>query len=141
MTATVLDRPGVVIPGDRRPPLTRLGALEIRKSLSTRSGRTLVGTAALLPAIGVGTLFALGQDIPGAAPMLGLLGTLVGILMVAVGVLSTAAEWTHRTVQTTFLTVPRRGRVLAAKYGGMALLGGAIAAVVVASTFAVAAIG
>jgi hypothetical protein len=44
-------------------------------------------------------------------------------------------------VQTTFLAVPRRDRVLAAKYVGAALLGAAISAVVVGSTFAVAAIG
>ena len=61
--------------------------------------------------------------------------------MIAVGVLSTAGEWTHGTVQTTFLAVPRRGRVLAAKYAGTALLGAAISAVVVGTTFAVAAVG
>src|SRR5215207_9259408 len=103
----VLDRPPAVPAlAERRPPLGRLTALEIRKSLSTRSGRTLTGAAALLPAVGASLLF--------------LLGALVSMLLVSVGVLATAAEWTHRTVQTTFLTVPRRGRVLAAKYGGMA---------------------
>ena len=141
MTAAVLDRAPAVALAERRPPLTRLTVLEIRKSLSTRSGRTLAGTAAVLPAAGVAVLFALGQEIPGAAPMLSLLGTLVAMLMLAVGVLATAGEWTHRTVQTTFLTVPRRSRVLLAKYGGMALLGAGIAAVVVGSTFAVAAVG
>jgi hypothetical protein len=55
-------------------------------------------------------------------------------------VLSTAGEWTHRTVQTTFLAVPRRHRVLTAKYAGMALLGAGIAAVVAGSTLAVAAV-
>ena len=30
------------------------------------------------------------------------------MLLIAVGVLCTAGEWTHGTVQTTFLTVPTR---------------------------------
>jgi len=143
VTTAVLDRPraGTTSSIDRRPPLARLTALEIRKSLSTRSGRTLAGAAAVLPAVALAILLALGQK-PGTAPeMLGVLGTLVAMLMIAVGVLSTAGEWTHGTMQTTFLTVPARGRVLTAKYAGMALLGAAICAVVVASTFAVAAVG
>ena len=145
MTATVLDRPGTPPPASRpaarRASLARLTGLEIRKSLTTRSGRTLAGTAALLPAAGAGLMFALGERPPNAAMLLAVLGSLVSMLLLAVGVLASAGEWTHGTVQTTFLTVPRRGRVLAAKYAGMAVLGAAIAAVVVATTYAVAAAG
>ena len=141
MTTAVLDRaPGPALAGSR-PPLARLTGLEIRKSLSTRSGRTLVGAAAVLPAAGAATIFALGEQPPNAAMLLAVLGSLVGMLLLAVGVLSTAGEWTHGTVQTTFLTVPQRGRVLAAKYAGMALLGATIATVVVGSIYAVTALG
>jgi ABC-2 type transport system permease protein len=126
---------------DRRPPYARLVGLEIRKSLSTRSGIALSGAAAVAPAGAVALMLALNDAPPTAATMLALLGTLVGMLLIAVGVLATAGEWTHGTVQTTFLTVPRRGRVLAAKYAGMAVLGGAISAVVVGTTYAVAAVG
>jgi ABC-2 type transport system permease protein len=126
---------------DRRPPFARLVALEIRKSLSTRSGLALAGTAAVLPAGAVGMMLALHDGPPTAATMLALLGTLVATLLIAVGVLSTAGEWTHGTVQTTFLTVPRRGRVMTAKYVAAALLGAAISAVVVGSTYGVAALG
>jgi len=144
MTA-VIDRPATVLPfrslADRRPPMARLVGLEIRKSLSTRSGVALTGAAAVLPAGAVALMLALHDSPPNAATMLALLGTLVGMLLIAVGVLSTAGEWTHGTVQTTFLTVPRRGRVLAAKYAGLAVLGAAISAVVVGTTYAVAAIG
>jgi ABC-2 type transport system permease protein len=145
MTTTVLDRSATTVPGrrlaDRRPPLARLVGLEIRKSLSTRSGVALTGASAVLPAGAVALMLALNDSPPNAATMLALLGTLVGMLLIAVGVLSTAGEWTHGTVQTTFLTVPRRDRVLAAKYAGAAVLGAAISAVVVATTFAVAAVG
>jgi hypothetical protein len=144
MSTAVLDRAAVTAPDGlaaRRPPLTRLTGLEIRKSLSTRSGRALAGAAAVLPAAGAGTIFALGEQPPNAPMLLAVLGSLVGMLLIAVGVLSTAGEWTHGTVQTTFLTVPQRGRVLTAKYAGMALLGAALAAVVVGSVYAVAAVG
>lgn len=142
MTA-VLSRPAATARPlvDRRPPLTRLTGLEIRKILSTRSGLALAGAAALAPAAVTALMLALADPPPGSATLLALLGTLVALLMVAIGVLSTAGEWTHGTVQTTFLAVPQRGRVLTAKYAGTALLGAALATVVVASTLAVAAIG
>ncbi len=148
MTTTTLTRPVAVaepatqIPTirDRRPPIARLTVLEIRKSLSTRSGRSMAIAASVLPAVAVGVILALGQKIPSAAEMLGVFGTLVAMLTLAVGVLATAGEWTHRTVQTTFLTVPRRHRVLIAKYAGMAVLGAAIAAFVAGSTLVVAAV-
>jgi ABC-2 type transport system permease protein len=125
----------------RRPPLARLTALEIRKSLSTRSGVALTVAAAVLPVGALSLMLALDDPPPNAPTMLALLGTLVALLLLAVGILSTAGEWTHGTVQTTFLTVPRRDRVLAAKYAGMALLGAALSALVVATTYALAAVG
>jgi ABC-2 type transport system permease protein len=149
MTTTTLTRPAAALPAPatpipavagRRPPIGRLTVLEIRKSLSTRSGRTLALAASLLPAVAVGVILGLGQKIPSAAEILAVFGTLVAMLMLAVGVLATAGEWTHRTVQSTFLTVPRRHRVLIAKYAGMALLGAAISAIVAGTTLAVAAV-
>jgi len=138
---TVLDPTRTPVRADHRAPLSRLALLEIRKSLSTRSGVALTAAASLLPAGMVTLMLALGESPPNAAVMLALLGTLVSMLMLAVGILSTAGEWTHRTVQTTFLLEPRRGRVLAAKYAAAALFGAAIATVVVATTLAVTAIG
>jgi hypothetical protein len=140
MTA-VLDRPVTATLVDRRPPLTRLVGLEIRKILSTRSGLALAGTAAVAPAAVTALMLTLADAPPGSATLLALLGTLVALLMVAIGVLSTAGEWTHGTVQTTFLAVPQRSRVLTAKYAGTALLGAVVSAVVVGSTLAVAALG
>jgi ABC-2 type transport system permease protein len=123
-----------------RSSLPRLVTLEVRKTLSTRSGRLLTGAAAVLPVVGISTVLALGQEIPGAREMLAVLGSLVAILMLAVGIISTAGEWTHRTVQTTFLTVPRRGRVVAAKYVAAAVTGAVTTAFMAASTLAVTAI-
>ena len=50
------------------------------------------------------------------AASIGGVGLFAVLVLAALGVLSTAGEWTHRTVQTTFL-VPQRGRVLAAEAG------------------------
>jgi ABC-2 type transport system permease protein len=56
-------------------------------------------------------------------------GLLSALVLLSLGVLSTAGEWTHGTAQTTFLLEPRRGRVLAAKAGAVALMGAVTAAV------------
>ncbi len=112
--------------GPSFPALTRL---EIRKSLSTCSGKA---TAAL--AVGVGPLGVLLATLTSgggvvAAIALGIMGMLIALVLLALGVLSTAGEWTHKSVQTTYLLVPQRGRVLAAKAAAMALLGLVLAAV------------
>ncbi|HEX2072718.1 MAG TPA: hypothetical protein VHF92_02940 [Geodermatophilus sp.] len=137
----VLTPPARVPTG--RPPVRRAGpsaatlaGLEIRKTLSTRSGRAVALAAALLPP-GVATMAALSGDDLGAAAMpIGIVGMVTALLLMALGVLSSAGEWTHRTVQTTFLLVPRRGRVLAAKVVALGLVGVVLAAVAVGLSMA-----
>ena len=126
----------VPVPGSaaRRtgPSFPALAALEIRKSLSTRSGKAV---AALSVAVGpLGVLLATVTSGSGvaAAMALGIMGMLIALVLLALGVLSTAGEWTHKSVQTTYLLVPQRGRVLAAKAVAMALLGLVLAALGVA---------
>ncbi|MGK5171388.1 ABC transporter permease subunit [Geodermatophilus sp. CPCC 205761] len=114
-------------------PATLVG-VEVRKSLSSRSGKALVGAAVLLPSIAMG-LATTGEGVIGGADgPVGAMGLLTGMLLLAVGIVSTAGEWSHRTVQTTFLLVPRRGRVLAAKAVAMGLLGAAVAALATAAS-------
>ena len=118
-----------------RVPVRRTGpspavliALEVRKSLSTRSGRAVAIAAVVLGPVVMAMLA--GADQPeGPAASIGEIGLFAVLVVAALGVLSTAGEWTHRTVQTTFLVVPQRGRVLAAKATAMALLGGVLGAV------------
>jgi hypothetical protein len=74
-------------------------------------------------------LAATDAEFGSVAGPIGMVGMMTGLVLLALGVVSTAGEWTHRTVQTTFLLVPRRGRVLAAKTVAVALLGAAFAAV------------
>ena len=54
---------------------------------------------------------------------------LTALVLVSLGVLSTAGEWSHGSVQTTFLLEPRRGWVMAAKAAAVALMGAGVAAV------------
>jgi hypothetical protein len=102
----------------------------VRKSLSTRSGLALVGSAVLLApaavAIAAGTASEPLDNVLGPLVVTGMLTALV---LVSLGVLSTAGEWSHGTVQTTFLLEPRRGRVMAAKAAAVALMGAVVAAV------------
>jgi ABC-2 type transport system permease protein len=111
------------------PSLPALIALEIRKSLSTRSGKAVAGLA-----VGVGPLGVLiatltsGDGVVPAAVAIGIMGMLVALVLFALGVLSTAGEWTHRSIERTYLLVPQRGRVMAAKATAMGLLGLALAA-------------
>jgi len=87
-------------------------------------------------------LAALDAEFGSVSGPMGVVAMMTGLVMLALGVISTAGEWTHRTVQTTFLLVPRRGLVLAAKAVGVALLGAAFAAVpAVASLGVIALVG
>ena len=116
------------------PSFATLSGLEVRKSLSTRSGRAVAAIAVLLGPLGILVGSATGGGGVPAAMALGITGMLTGLVLLALGVLSTAGEWTHRSVQTTFLLVPRRGRVLAAKVAAMTVLGAGLASVGGAAT-------
>ena len=119
------------------PSLGALTGVEVRKSLSTRSGKAVAGGAVLLGPVAMllGSLVDSGA-IP-APTILGFAAMLTALLLLALGVLSTAGEWTHRSVQVTFLLVPRRLRVLASKGLAVAFQGAAISAVGAALSVAV----
>ena len=59
-------------------------------------------------------------------------GMLSVLVLLALGVLSTAGEWTHGSVQTTYLLEPRRSRVLVAKALAVAAVGAVVATVAAA---------
>ncbi|WP_369130964.1 hypothetical protein [Modestobacter roseus] len=127
----ILDAATPVRPTVRstRASLPTLVGLEVRKTLTTRSGRMLALAAALAGPAGMGLLEATGDGYPDVTGPFAVVGVMTGLLLLALGVLSTAGEWTHRTAQTTYLLVPQRGRVLAAKTAAMALLGAGLTVV------------
>jgi ABC-2 type transport system permease protein len=59
------------------------------------------------------------------------------VLMLVLGVIGTTQEYRHRTATPTFLTTPRRGRVIAAKVVAYALAAVPFALVVTAVNYAV----
>jgi hypothetical protein len=131
MTAAVVS-PVHVRPTARRtgPSLPSAVWLEVRKSLSTRSGAAVVVAAALLgPAAILLAVAMASEHLDNVLGPLVVTGLLSALVLLSLGVLSTAGEWTHGTTQTTFLLEPRRGRVMAAKAGAVALMGAATAAV------------
>jgi len=141
MTAPVTTVP--VRPTARRtgPSFPALSVLEMRKSLTTRSGKALAAAAVLLaPAATTVAVAASGEQLDSPVGPLAVMGMLTAFVVMAIGVLSTAGEWAHKSVQTTYLLVPHRGRVLAAKAVAVALLGAAFTAVAVSMSAAVLAV-
>jgi ABC-2 type transport system permease protein len=131
MTTAVATR-STVRSTARRASLSLPGAvgLEVRKSLSTRSGIALVGAATLLAPVAMAIASAAAKEpLDNVAGPLVVTGMLSVLVLVSLGVLSTAGEWTHGTVQTTYLLEPRRSRVLATKAVAVALMGAVVAAV------------
>jgi hypothetical protein len=129
MTAAVVSpvRPSARRTGSSLP--AQVG-LEVRKSLSTRSGLALAGSAILIaPAAMAIASGAASEPLDHVVGPLVVGGMLSALVLVSLGVLSTAGEWSHGTVQTTYLLEPRRGRVLAAKAAAVALMGAVVAAV------------
>jgi hypothetical protein len=131
MTAAVAS-PVSVRPTARRtgPSLPSAIGLEVRKSLSTRSGLVLAIAATLLAPGAIALAGGLASEpLPNLVAPLVVTGMLSALVLVSLGVLSTAGEWTHGSVQTTFLLEPRRSRVMAAKAAAVALMGAVIALV------------
>jgi hypothetical protein len=143
MTATIA-RPTTapVRPAVRRtgPFLPSLVGIEIRKSLSTRSGKALGAAAIVLAPAATAVVAASSEPLPSVDGPIAVMGLLTGYLLIALGVLSTAGEWSHRTVQTTYLLVPHRGRVLASKAVAMAIMGAVFGAISTALTTGVLAL-
>ena len=64
-------------------------------------------------------------------------GFITALLMLLLGALAAAGEFHHRTIVSTYLITPRRGRVLAAKLIAHAGLGAAVSAIGAAISFPV----
>jgi ABC-2 type transport system permease protein len=122
----------------RRIPLTRVVAVELRKSFDTRSGFWLlagIGLAALLTTGAViawapASEFSYGQFTLA-------IGVPMTVILPIIAILSVTAEWSQRTGLTTFTLVPNRGHVLFAK----ALASGLVALAATAVSFTVGALG
>lgn len=120
---------------------------EIRKATGTRLAWGLLLAALAIVALALGfTLWgpdAGGVEVQGAsasvetsADVISLLGVtnILGVFALLFGVVFTTGEYRHRTASTTFLTEPRRWRVVVAKLG----IAAGVAVVYTAITLALA---
>ena len=98
------------------PPLRRLVAVEVRKSLDTRAGRWFAGSILGVAALGV---LVVGVAAPAGSVtlgrLLGVVGGALGYFLPVLVILMVTSEWSQRTALVTFTLEPRRGRVTAAK--------------------------
>jgi ABC-2 type transport system permease protein len=107
---------------------------ELLKLASTRTSRLLVlGGLAVAALLGTVTATTAGEQAtaaPGSAhSMANIVGVsaMPGFFMLILGVLAMAGEYQHRTITQTFLSVPVRGRVMAAKLAAIAAAGAVMA--------------
>jgi len=127
-----------VLPPARGIPLSRIVAVELRKSIDTRAGFWLlasIGAAALLTT-GAVIAWAPRAELTYSQFVLAI-GMPMTVILPIIAALSVTSEWTQRTGLATFTLVPHRGRVLLGKAAGSLLV--ALVSTVVA--FAVAAVG
>ncbi|ABL83995.1 MULTISPECIES: ABC transporter permease subunit [unclassified Nocardioides] len=97
-------------------PMSRLIAVEARKSFDTRSGFWMLASVGILATLATAAtiLFAPDSEITymtfGTA-----IGVPMAIILPMIAVLSVTSEWSQRTGLTSFTLVPHRGRVVNAK--------------------------
>jgi ABC-2 type transport system permease protein len=136
--AAALDIPIAGRDTGTRPSLGRLTAVELRKMVDTRAGFWLQLAVVALTAIVVGAVCIWGHaEDQTLAQMLSVALAPASVLLPVVGILLVSSEWSQRTAPITFVLVPRRARVVAAKVLASVVL----SIVAFAFCLAVAAIG
>ena len=112
------DRPTdtTAVTPTRRIPLTRIVAVELRKSFDTRSGRWLLASIGLASLVTTGAVIAWAPTDEFRYSQFTLaIGMPMSVILPIIAVLSVTAEWSQRSGLTTFTLVPHRGRVMLAK--------------------------
>jgi ABC-2 type transport system permease protein len=125
--------------------MTNLIAAEFLKLRTTRTVWGLLAASVAVSALAVASAVAVGADsdldletASGMRSVLGLSAT-GAIFVLVLGVIISAGEYRQRTAIDTFLTTPRRWRVIAAKLGTAGMTGVIFGACAVAVSVAVAA--
>lgn len=97
-------------------PLTRIVAVELRKSFDTRSGLWLLASIGLASLVTTGAVIAWApMDEFRYSQFTLAIGMPMSVILPIIAVLSVTAEWSQRSGLTTFTLVPHRGRVMLAK--------------------------
>jgi hypothetical protein len=115
-------RPGRATP-PRHIPLTRIVAVELRKSFDTRSGLALLASIGAAAVLTTGAVIAWAPETEFTHGRFTLaIGFPMSVILPIIAVLSVTAEWSQRSGLATFTLVPHRGRVLLAKAIGAVLV-------------------
>ena len=103
-------------PVPRPIPMSRLVAVEARKSFDTRSGLWLLASIAILAVIATAATIAFAPaDQLDYEAFATAIGFPMAVVLPVIAVLSVASEWSQRTGLTSFTLVPHRSRVITAK--------------------------
>ena len=123
------------------PALSRLFAIELRKTIDTRAGFwLLVSTALTTIAVAAITLAAHNHQHPTFGVFFQYTVGIGSTALPVLGILAITSEWSQRTALTTFALVPRRERVIVAKLLASAGLGLAFVAVCLLTSLAATAL-
>lgn len=119
-------------------PMSRLVAVEARKSFDTRSGFWLLASIAISAVIATAAVILWApQDDLTFASFGAAVGFPMAVILPMIAVLSVTSEWSQRSGLTSFTLVPHRGRVITAK----AVVAVTTAVVSMALAFAIGAVG
>ena len=118
-TTVVRARPAV-----RPIPTSRVIAVELRKMFDTRSGFWLMVSIGVLAVLATAATIAFApDDAQTYETFASAIGFPMAVVLPMIAILSVTGEWSQRSGLTTFTLVPSRGRVIAAKAVGAALIG------------------
>lgn len=127
------------------PPATKVGMgrfvrLELRKLVDSRAGRWL-SVAVLMLALVVMVIAATTEPPVSAGRSIVSFGSVaVSLLLPVMGILALTSEWSHGSIVTTFVLVPRRFRVVLAKLLALAIASTVATGFVLAAGAGVAAV-
>ena len=103
-------------PAPTRIPMSRIVAVELRKSFDTRSGFWLMAGIGILAVLATtATILFAPDDQLDYEAFATAVGFPMAIILPMVAILSITSEWSQRTGLTSFTLVPHRGRVIAGK--------------------------
>jgi hypothetical protein len=126
----------------RSQRFSTLVAVEVRKQLDTRSGRTLLGvTVGAVVALLGWKLLHTTEMPPSFVNYTQATRATVTTLLPVLGLLAMTSEWTQRTALTTFTISPRRLRVIGAKFVAALLVALVVLVLCLLLTAGAAAIG